>query len=145
MIAYDGRPLLCNFGFSQIRHEVTHSTATTVRERGRLRYLAPELLERSDDDFHTSKASDIYALAMTFLSVGTLQQPFAEFPNQYAAAAAARSGIRPLRINRINDFSSSMSKDFWAILETMWSHEASDRLTAEDVVDRMGTLLDSLV
>ena len=34
--------VLCDFGFSCIRHEVTR-THTMIREGGRLRYLAPEL------------------------------------------------------------------------------------------------------
>jgi len=111
-----------------------------IREGGRPRYMAPELLEGSEN-FRTTKASDVYALAMTYLSTGTEQEPFAMYENTNKAAAAARKGDRPAPVSKINQLSPSMTGGFWTILEEMWCQEPSDRLSAEEV----GVLVDTLL
>lgn len=37
-----GEPIICDFGLSRIRHEVTR-TRTMIHEGGRTRFLVPEL------------------------------------------------------------------------------------------------------
>lgn len=130
---------MCDFGLSRIRHEVTR-TDTLIREGGRIRYMAPELLE-GPEEFRTSKASDIYALSMTFFSAGTFQQPFPEYSTSHKVSAAVRSGTRPAVITQINNLSVEQSKAFYTILEAMWTQEPSIRLSAEGVVKRIGLLL----
>lgn len=141
LLAPDGKPLLCDFGLSRIRHEVTR-THTMIREGGRVRYMAPELLD-GPGEFRTSKASDIYALAMTFLSAGTLQQPFDEYSNSYTVGAAVRSGARPKAFTTINGLSLEQSKRFYVILEAMWRQEPSMRLSAVEVEEQMELFLGS--
>ena len=139
MIADDGQPLLSDFGFSRIRHEVTR-TRSTNHEGGNQRYTAPELLD-GPEHFRTSKASDVYALAMTYLSAGTSQQPFAIYKNTNKATKAVRERVRPPRVDKINQLSLSDARKFWTILEAMWCQEPSDRLSTEEVGHRMEVLL----
>ena len=66
----EGQAVLCDFGLARIRHEVTRP-CTSIREGGKLRYLAPELLS-GPESFRTTAESDIYSLAMTFFQLGDL-------------------------------------------------------------------------
>lgn len=142
MISATGKPLLCDFGLSRIRHEVTR-THTIIREGGRARFLAPELLD-GPEEFRTSKASDVYSLALVLYSACAHSAPFTEYPNERAAGAAARSRIRPARPS--NDVSGGLIYDvrlrdlFWGVLEEMWAHDASERPSAQDVETRLDAL-----
>ena len=95
MIDASGNALLCDFGLSRIRHEVTR-THTIIREGGRKRFLAPELLAGAEK-FRTSSASDIFSLSMIFWNAWTRKLPFAELTNELRAEAAIRNGERPNR------------------------------------------------
>ena len=141
LIADDGQPLLADFGLSRIRHEVTRTQSMHHdHEGGSQRYMAPELLN-GPEHFCTSKASDVYALAMTYLSAGTEQQPFAMWENIHKVTAAVRNEERPPPVDKINQLSLLETSEFWTILEAMWCQKPSDRLSAEEVGRRMEALL----
>ena len=93
MIDAFGKALLCDFGLSRIRHEVTR-THTTIREGGRMRFMAPELLS-GHETFRTSEASDVFSLSMIFWNAWTRKLPFAEIANELRAGAVIRKGERP--------------------------------------------------
>ena len=93
MIDASGKALLCDFGLSRIRHEVTR-THTTIREGGRMRFMAPELLS-GHETFRTSEASDVFSLSMVFWNAWTRKLPFAEIANELGAGAVIREGKRP--------------------------------------------------
>ena len=95
LIDASGNALLCDFGLSRIRHEVTR-TRTNIREGGRTRFMAPELLAGAEK-FRTSPASDIFSLSMIFWNAWTRKLPFAELTNELKAEAAIRNGERPDR------------------------------------------------
>ncbi|KAF8305885.1 kinase-like protein [Clavulina sp. PMI_390] len=92
LVDAEGRALLCDFGLSRIKHEHTRA-ATAIIEGGRYRYLAPELL--AAPSFRSTPASDCYAFGMTILQLATLQIPFAEYGNDWAASSAAQRKEQP--------------------------------------------------
>lgn len=144
LISDSGEPLLCDFGFSRIRHEITR-THTIVREGGRMRFLAPELLD-GPEYFQTSKESDVYSLSLVFLSTWARKPPFAEHPNERAAGAAVRRGERPQRPP--DDILKEIACDdvtidlFWSLLGEMWAHDPSDRPSAHEVESKLDALFD---
>lgn len=167
LIDASGNALLSDFGLSRIRHEVTR-THTNIREGGRTRFMAPELLA-GDELFRTSPASDIFSLSMTFWNVWTRELPFAELLNERKVEAAIRGGQRPncpTRATNItavlmappdmeqfdehsdldrNFLSPEIEQDFWLLLVDMWAHEASNRPSSADVLQRLETIFLSLL
>jgi serine/threonine protein kinase len=133
-----GNALLCDFGLSRIRHEVTR-TFTIIREGGRPRFLAPEL-SIGEEKFRTSPASDIFSLSMTFLSIWTREVPFAELPNSRKVEAAIRKGRRPEKPADDIDLPPEMEQEFWLLLTEMWSHDAASRPPSHDVQSRLETI-----
>ena len=126
-----GKPLICDFGFSRVCHEVTR-TYSDIREGGKLRFLAPELLE-GPEKFRTSGASDIFSLSMTFLNIWALERPFAHFPNGLLAAAAIRNGVRPSRPMENLGIPFEGMESLWVLIQQMWTHDADSRPTAQVV------------
>jgi serine/threonine protein kinase len=129
---------LCDFGFSDIRHEVT-LTHTNIREGGRLCFLAPEL-SYEPDSFRTTAASDVYSLAMTLFNLSTLRTPFEEYRNELVAAYAARSGQRPQIPSTTRFFKGSFS-GLRELLTLMWAPDESARPAAAMVAQRLQEVL----
>ena len=134
LVDVNGEAVLCDFGFSRIRYEVTR-TQTNIREGGRLRYLAPEL-SYGPDSFRTTAASDVYSLAMTLFNLSTLRMPYEEHRNEMAAADAARNGQRPQKPNTTRFFAGSFNT-LWELLVLMWKHDDSARPTAATVAQHL--------
>jgi serine/threonine protein kinase len=143
LIDDSGNALLCDFGLSRIRHEVTR-TQTNIREGGRLRYLAPELLA-GDESFRTTVATDIFSLSMTFLHVWSRQVPFVEFSREQKATAAIRKGRRPKRPAVHIDLTSDIEQEFWLLIVDMWAQEASSRPQSEDMQKRLEAIFRPLL
>lgn len=103
-----------------------------------MRFLAPELLD-GPEEFRTSKASDVYSLSLILYSAWAHQAPFSEYPNERSAGNAARSGLRPPYYNgpvdvlQGNLFKEMILQEFWALLNSMWEHEPSERPLIQDV------------
>ncbi|KAF8303275.1 kinase-like protein, partial [Clavulina sp. PMI_390] len=131
-----GNPLLCDFGLSRIRHEVTR-THTILQEAGRLRYLAPELTIGGMKRFHTSSASDIFALAMMFLNTWSGQVPFLEVRNDLKVASNFRKGRRPDLPIKAVTLVPELRTVFWELLSNMWVQEPDDRPSSSDVYRRL--------
>jgi len=93
LVTASGDALLCDFGLSRVRHEISR-TFTSVRQGGRLRFIAPEIYDAEEDVF-ADEPSDIYSLAMTIYALGILSVPFDDLRNERSAARAAREGKRP--------------------------------------------------
>ena len=133
----EGEAVLCDFGLTRIKHEVTR-TQTSIREGSRLRYLAPELTF-GPESFRTTAKSDVYSLAITFFHLSTLCTPFKEL-NEWAAADAARCRRRPEKFNAPRFLAGSFDV-LWELLELMWAHEKSARPTMAVVVDELQKIL----
>ena len=130
LIDVRGEALLSDFGFSRTRHKITF-THTRIQEGGHCRYLAPELT-LGQDKFCATPESDIYSLAMTFLALMTIAQPFAEYDREYAVMYAAHAGIRPQR-PEFSTFPKEMIDRLWCFMGRMWDEEPLERPIASDV------------
>ncbi|KAF8300165.1 kinase-like protein [Clavulina sp. PMI_390] len=143
LIDAEGHALLCDFGLSRIKHEITRS-ATNIQEGGKLRYLAPEVLQLLDTNqsFRTTPASDCYAFAMTILELATLQKPFSEYKNEWAASNMAKLGVRPQRPaqEKFGALSDQTVDRLWALLTDMWAHDVAGRPSMQHVLIRASEL-----
>ncbi|KAF8298262.1 kinase-like protein, partial [Clavulina sp. PMI_390] len=89
-----GKAYLCDFGLSRIQHEVTRSR-TMIQEGGKLRFVAPELSASAATRFRTTRESDIFSLAMTFLAAWSGETPFPEIQNEWKVISNVVGGQRP--------------------------------------------------
>ena len=142
LIGPPGNALLCDFGFSRIRHECTR-TRTAIREGGHIRFLAPELSD-GPEEFRTSEPSDIFSLAMTFFNVWDLKVPFVK-SSQWKAGALIRDGQRPERPATHLDLPSEMEGEFWKLIESMWAHTAGDRPSSQYMQQRLETIFSPIL
>ena len=133
---------MCDFGFTRIRHDVTR-THTSIREGGRLRFLAPEL-SYGPGNFRTTTASDVYSLAMTFFYLSTLCLPFEEYQSEWAAADAARGRLRPRGVDAPR-FLAGYFRTLWDLMTMMWNHDASARPAAGAVTQQLQEILGTLI
>lgn len=147
MLTGTGEALLCDFGLSRIRHEVTR-TLSTIHVGGRQRFLAPELLAGVEEKFRTSKATDVFSEALVLLSAWTGQVPFPEIRSELAAATALREGQRPGRPDQTQEklpLDVETMQKFWNIVEKMWEHDPSQRPSAEAVALRAEAVFKSFM
>ena len=117
-MTYTGECLLCDFGLSRIRHEISR-TFTTVRQGGRLRFIAPEIYSAEADDSRINEQFDIYSLAMTIYALGMRAPPFADI-SERAACRAAREGKQPAKQHSLGGLTKDESELLWSIIERMW-------------------------
>src|ERR1700733_3160441 len=92
LVSNTGHSLLCDFGLSRIRHELS-LTSATIRQGGNNRFIAPEISPEKDD-IRVNEQSDIYSLAMTIYALGTKSPPFKDVKPHHARRMAAK-GDRP--------------------------------------------------
>ena len=143
MIDCFGNALLCDFGLSRIRHEVTR-TFTIIREGGRIRFLAPELLH-GEENFRTTPASDIFSLSMVFLNIWTREAPFAELASSWKVEAAVRKGQRPEKPGVDIDLPPEMAQEFWLLLTKMWAHDPASRPPSDDMQSQLEVIFAPLL
>ncbi|KAF8316807.1 kinase-like protein, partial [Clavulina sp. PMI_390] len=127
-----GNPILCDFGLSRIRHEVTR-TRTIIQEAGRLRFLAPELSGGLTKSFRTSPSSDIFSLAMTFLNTWSGQQPFSQCHKEVKAASYIRKGRRPEMPSDGVSLDPKPKRLLWGLICEMWAQEPDARPSSSGV------------
>lgn len=108
------RAVLCDLGLSRIFHKISR-TLTTPQTSENYRFLAPELLA-SDDPLSTPK-SDMYALGMTFLELGTFKPPFSTIKFPMRAADAALQGQRPPAPTSLCGLNGSHLQKLWSLFE----------------------------
>ena len=122
VVTSTGDCLLCDFGLSRIRHEVSR-TLTTIRQGGRLRFVAPEISSaEEEEDSRTSEPSDIYSLAMTIYTLGTRSPPFGDI-SEYSACRAAREGRRPSKPALLGWLMKDEADPLWSLIERMWDQQ----------------------
>jgi serine/threonine protein kinase len=124
-----GEALLCDFGLSRIRHEVTR-TRTDIRSGGMVAYLAPELLA-GPDRYRTTEASDVYAMAMTFVGLGTLLPPFhGVVANEFKLSNLVQDGLRPAAPTTLGNLPLPKFQELWSMMQGMWASAEQRTLTS---------------
>lgn len=133
VVSPTGDCLLCDFGFSLIKYEISYSQSNAPHG-GHERFVAPEI--SSGTVLRVNEKSDVYSLAMTIYTLGTRSPPFAH-PNKFAACTAAQKGERPQKCNSLGGFSTEETSLAWSLMERMWNHVPRDRPTVASARDRM--------
>ncbi|KAF8312400.1 kinase-like protein, partial [Clavulina sp. PMI_390] len=135
-------PLLCDFGRSRIRHDVSRGLSNHMDlEGGRIRFLAPELWDSQGGHFCPTQDSDVFALAMLYLNVWSGQLPFAEIASNRQVMAALNGGMHPLEPTMVTPLDPKTRGDFWKLLVDMWVHEAIKRPSANQVLEQLEYIL----
>lgn len=149
LIDCDGTPLLCDFGISRIRHEVTRSR-TLLSPAGFSRALAPELGQHlmpnapaSGVVFHTNEPSDIFSLGMAFWTLWNGRPAFSQFSSEGAIQEVCK-GRRPERPDRNVGLPVDRMESFWKLIQWMWAQEANERPTATAVLDELEQIFGDL-
>ncbi|KAF8308517.1 kinase-like protein [Clavulina sp. PMI_390] len=140
LVDFAHNPYLCDFGMSRIRHEVTR-TRTISQERGRERFMAPELFRRRTTSCRTSSASDIFSLAMTFLNAWSGQPPFSEIRNNRKAVSALGKGQRPGVPASGVALAPGVTKHLWELLCEMWAENPAKRPSSSMILVRLNEAL----
>ena len=134
-MTHDGQCLLCDFGLSRIKHEITR-TLTIASHGGRQRFLAPEICDPEAEETRINESSDIYSLAMTIYALGTRSMPFADLTNGRARQAAVR-GERPSKPDSLGGLTADDTKFLWSLMERMWNGRPELRPIIASVRDIM--------
>ncbi|KIO18909.1 hypothetical protein M407DRAFT_224483 [Tulasnella calospora MUT 4182] len=132
-------PIYIDFGLSKVLEESYRETiiTSTIRQKGRMIYMAPELLRYTYPPRH--KASDVYAFGLLLLEVASNRTAFRlEQENMPAPTLQARvvdGSVKPDQARF--DFIRSA---FWGLLSSCWETEATSRPPIEDVRRRLGAM-----
>lgn len=133
MIDNSGQALLCDFGLSRIRYEITR-TYTCIRAGGRNLFIPPELSKQAEP--RSNEAGDVYTFGMAILKLGTGAKPFqGECRNDLEAVAKAQSGCRPRKPPTLGGLPRTAFDTLWTLMERMWAHDPEQRPKASEVVD----------
>ncbi|KAF8317398.1 kinase-like protein [Clavulina sp. PMI_390] len=133
LIDESGNPVMCDFGLSRIRHEVSRSLSNR-EEGGRLRFLAPELHAAQVEHFRSSQESDIFALGMTYFQAWTGQPPFSDIKNELRVAAILEQGQRPMEPSKCFALDPRVKAVLWVLLTKMWEHEPAQRPSSRQLL-----------
>lgn len=139
MLDENGVIVLGDFGLSRIRH-AQNRTHTVDRSGGKDRYIAPELYAYQAQG-RATEASDTYSLAMTFLALATLEQPFSDIEFGRTAASAAKCGMRPAKPSKTQLLSGRQIDRLWPLFEKMWSRLPADRPSIAQVECELNTFV----
>ncbi|KAJ7435281.1 kinase-like protein, partial [Mycena latifolia] len=137
LVEDSGRSLLCDFGLSRVKADITTSTAqvgnTTMA--GSRNWMAPELLAGS----MPKMASDIYAFGMTMYELYTDETPLASVAHTDFIELVFRLRVRPTRPD-IDDVP-RLTDPLWNLAEQCWTHSAKERPTAGQIHDMIAHMI----
>ena len=125
MVTSSGIALLCDFGFSRIRCQLSH-----IIPRVRVadaHFMAPETIFSVMQD----ERSDVYSLAITIYSLGAPSKPFNQLPSYPSIVAAVGQGKRPSRCESLGGLTSSETDNLWSLIIRMWHQDPQCRPTAK--------------
>lgn len=121
-----------DFGMAKIL-EGDSKVHVTASNFGPIKWMAPEALQKE-----TSKASDVWSLAVVILEVLTEDPPFKEMNNveialQVSARETGLNALKKSEINLDNCESYGLTKSQYEILERCFAFSPEDRPKAEEV------------
>lgn len=124
-----GNALLCDFGLSRIRHEVSR-TLTVIRAGGRSFFVAPEVYK--EEIRRPTESSDIYSFSITIYVLGTGKYSLfngLEGPGRQTALLAM-SGLRPPCPDYLGGLDNDNTELLYRLLGSMWASDPETRPTA---------------
>ena len=134
LVSCTGDCLLCDFGLSRIRHEISR-TYTTIHQGGRQRFIAPEI--SSGLEARINEKSDVYSLAMTIYALGTMSLPFGHIERDLAVYRAVQEGERPQPCDSLGGLAAEETAHLWSVMERMWKQDPDCRPTVSSARDEM--------
>jgi len=134
LVSGTGDCLLCDFGLSRIRHEISR-TQTTIHQGGRQRFIAPEI--SSGLVARINEKSDLYSLAMTIYALGTLSLPFEHIDRDLAVYRAVQEGERPQPCNSLGGLAAEETTHLWSLIERVWNQDPVCRPTVSSARDEI--------
>ncbi|KAJ7114239.1 kinase-like domain-containing protein [Mycena epipterygia] len=117
---------LADFGLAIVTDATLGTTST--KQRGSLRWMAPELHDYQVG-FKRTEASDVYAFACLCIEIYTGEQPFWNIHQDIMVVLEILKQMRPPRPSSSGppDGTRAMSDRLWATVEACWAHKPSDR------------------
>ena len=121
--------------FSLITMALDQSTfKSSCVEGGTIRWMSPELIDPENfglKKIRPTKESDCYALGMVIHKVLSGQAPFTPWGTPLVIRKVM-DGVRPERPE--GEGGTLFTDDIWRTLELCWKHQASERISAKDVL-----------
>ncbi|KAF8602271.1 kinase-like protein [Ceratobasidium sp. AG-I] len=143
LVSADGVVKLSDFDHSILSNCTLAFSATTNMGGGTLRWMAPELLLRTDQQSNQemlrTTQTDIYALGMTMLEIITGKVPYAEYLQDFAIFSALVKKQPPERPGVLNK-QTTQAEEMWKLLLQCWDHTPSGRPSAPAVLEKARTL-----
>lgn len=128
--------VLCDFGLSRLRHEITRSK-TMLKPGLTPRYAAPELPAINDEGFRTTEKGDIYSLSMTIYHFGFQERPFEHLNEEELVQKAVQNKQRP----QPSSHAVNLDAALWELINEMWAHSPEDRPNAREVATKVAKIL----
>jgi len=138
VVSSTGDCLLCDFGLSRIKHELSLTSKATY-QGGHHRFVAPEI-SSGELESRIDQRSDIYSLSMTVYTLGTKSLPFNDM-TALGACLAAVKGKRPLKHDSLGGLTIELTEPLWSLMERMWDQDPGRRPTisaARDDITQSG-------
>ncbi|KAG9120002.1 hypothetical protein FRC07_004685, partial [Ceratobasidium sp. 392] len=129
LVSQEGIAKLSDFDHSILSDCTLGFTETTNVGGGTLRWMAPELLLRQEDDMTPvakTKQTDVYALGMTMLETITGKLPYAEYRFDTAIIRALDRRQLPNRPKELSAHD-TLEDWMWSLLKTCWEHDPMAR------------------
>ncbi|KAF7362950.1 Kinase-like protein [Mycena venus] len=140
LVEDSGRSLLCDFGLSRVKADITGRTAQITNNTvGSRNWMAPELLAGSLPKI----PSDIYAFGMTLYELYTGDIPLSGIAHTDFIELVFRLGIRPERPD-LNDVP-KLSDPLWTLAEQCWLQDPKARPSAGQIHDLIVDVISQLV
>ncbi|KAJ7446300.1 kinase-like domain-containing protein [Mycena latifolia] len=140
LVEDSGRSLLCDFGLSRVKADITARTTQVGNTimAGSRNWMAPELLTGSLPKL----PSDIYAFGMTMYELYTDETPLASVAHTDFIEVVFRLRVRPTRPH-IDD-GSKLTDPLWTLAELCWLHDAMARPTAGKIHDMIRDMISQM-
>ncbi|KAF8607450.1 kinase-like protein [Ceratobasidium sp. AG-I] len=147
LVSHDGVAKLSDFDHSILSNCTLMFSATTNVGGGTLRWMAPELLARTEDEGSPPAArttqTDVYALGMTILEILTGKVPYSEYGQDMGILRAMDKKQPPSR-PRILVETNEQSNETWKLLLRCWDHDAVARPGASSVLDQLQSAINKI-
>ncbi|KAK7008148.1 kinase-like protein [Favolaschia claudopus] len=136
LVEDSGRALLCDFGLTRIKADITSRThaAEKVVVSGSRNWMAPEMLSGT----LPRPSSDLYAFGMTIYELFMDEIPLSAIPYSDFIELVFKFGTRPQRPDP--DDCPRMTDDIWNLAVRCWDKDPHVRPTARQIHDNINLL-----
>ncbi|KAF9651282.1 kinase-like protein, partial [Thelephora ganbajun] len=139
LVDASGMACLGDFGLSSIASFSCTGTSAPG-PHGTIRWMAPELvfpILAMDEELpsHSTKESDVYALAMVTIEVFTGLIPFHSYQRDPVVIKNIMLGERPKRPSRATEL--GLTDGLWDLIQSGWAQNASERPSVPTIIDSL--------